>query len=251
MKKLFVCAISALAGAATGTAVYRLTKKKQGQAAEEGRHVPYGPYEAVIKRPLDALLSGMALVLSSPVMLGTAILVRWKAGSPVLFRQERPGKDGVAFTLFKFRTMSDRKGADGKPLPDEERLTDFGRKLRSTSMDELPELFNILRGDMAVVGPRPLLAEYLPRYSERQGHRHDVRPGLTGLAQASGRNRLSWDEKFEDDVRYVEKITFLGDLKIIVDTVGAVLKRDGISSPGSATMEEFMGNPEPSAGKPE
>lgn len=244
MKRLFVCALPALAGAILGVAACRATKGAREKAIREGRHAPYGPYEALVKRPLDALLSGVALMALSPVILVTAALVRARLGAPVLFRQERPGKDGTVFTLFKFRTMSDRTGADGRPLPDGERLTDFGRKLRETSLDELPELFNILKGDMAVVGPRPLLVEYLPRYTERQRHRHDVRPGLTGLAQVSGRNALSWEERLEDDVRYAGKVTFLGDLKIVMDTVGVVLRRDGVSSPTSATMEEFMGRPE-------
>lgn len=176
-------------------------------------------------------------------MMGfTALLVRWKLGSPVLFTQLRPGLQGEIFKIYKFRTMTEEYGADGELLSDAERLTDFGKMLRSTSLDELPELINILRGDMSIVGPRPLLVEYLEKYSDTQKHRHDVRPGLTGLAQVSGRNGLSWEEKFEDDLKYVRKITFLGDLKIICKTVIAVFKKEGISSDTSATMEEFMGN---------
>lgn len=203
-----------------------------------------GFYEKNVKRPLDVLLAGMALVVFSPVIGITAGLVKLKLGSPVLFVQERPGLHEEIFTMYKFRTMTNRQGNDGKLLPDEERLTAFGRMLRKTSLDELPELVNILKGDMSIVGPRPLLVEYLPRYNERQKHRHDVRPGLTGFAQVSGRNRLSWEEKFEDDVEYAKKVTFLGDLRILLKTVGVVLGRSGISSATSATMEAFMGNEE-------
>ena len=172
----------------------------------------------------------------------TSVAVRIKLGSPVLFAQERPGLGGKLFTLYKFRTMTDEKGSDGKFLSDDERLTDFGRLLRSTSLDELPELFNILRGEMSLVGPRPLLVEYLKRYSPRQSRRHEVRPGLTGYAQVMGRNSLSWEERLERDVDYVEHITFLGDLKILFGTVKIVLKREGISSKTSPTMEIFIGN---------
>ena len=218
------------------------TKEKQKTARKEGKHVPYGPYEAVIKRPLDIMIVAMALVPLLPVMGIIALLVRFKLGSPVLFKQERPGLDEKIFTLYKFRTMTDEKNKDGQLLPDEKRLTEFGKWLRSTSLDELPELFNILKGDMSLVGPRPLLVEYLPRYSKEQKHRHDVRPGLTGLAQVSGRNGISWEEKFSDDVKYVNKVTLAGDIKILLKTVEAVLKKDGISSGTSVTMEEFTGN---------
>ena len=199
-------------------------------------------YKRFVKRCLDFLLSLAALIILSPVLLLVAILVRCKLGSPILFKQKRPGLHEKIFCMYKFRTMTDAKDADGNLLPDEMRLTKFGKLLRSTSLDELPELFNILKGDMAIVGPRPLLVQYLPRYNERQHHRHDVRPGFTGLAQVNGRNSISWQEKFEWDVRYVENVSFLMDLRIIAKTVKVVLKRDGISSETSATMEEFRGN---------
>ena len=201
-------------------------------------------YEKCIKRLLDIVLSGMALIVLSPVLLVVAILVRTKLGSPVIFHQERPGKDEKIFTLRKFRTMTDEKDENGNLLPDEIRLTKFGKMLRSTSLDELPELWNIFIGDMSIVGPRPLLVRYLPRYNEEQKHRHDVRPGLTGWAQVNGRNALTWEKKFEYDVEYVRNISFIMDVKIIFKTVLAVVKKDGISSETSATMEEFMGTPE-------
>lgn len=199
-------------------------------------------YKRFVKRCLDFLLSLAALIILSPVLLLVAILVCCKLGSPILFKQKRPGLHEKIFCMYKFRTMTDAKDADGNLLPDEVRLTKFGKLLRSTSLDELPELFNILKGDMAIVGPRPLLVQYLPRYNERQRRRHDVRPGFTGLAQVNGRNSISWQEKFEWDVRYVENVSFLMDLRIIAKTVKVVLKRDGISSETSATMEEFRGN---------
>lgn len=200
-----------------------------------------GFYEKFIKRPQDFLCALAAIIVLSPVMLITAILVRTKLGSPVIFKQERPGLNGKVFMLYKFRTMTDKKDAEGNLLPDEVRLTGFGKKLRSTSLDELPELFNILKGDMAVVGPRPLLVRYLPRYNAHQARRHEVRPGFTGYAQVNGRNSITWEDKFDKDVYYVDHVTFLGDWKIIFQTVGTVLKREGISSDTSATMEEFMG----------
>ena len=171
----------------------------------------------------------------------TAILVRIKLGSPVLFTQERPGIDGKIFKLYKFRTMTSEKDENGDLLPDEKRLTSFGKKLRSTSLDELPELINILKGDMAVVGPRPLLVNYLTRYNKHQERRHEVKPGFTGLAQVNGRNAISWEEKFDWDVKYVDHITFIGDWIIIFETIKTVLKREGISADGEATMKEFMG----------
>lgn len=205
-------------------------------------HKAYGPYEKIIKRPLDFLLSLVALILLSPILAITAILVRSRLGRPVLFTQDRPGRNGKVFKLYKFRSMTDERDENGEFLPDEVRLNAFGKKLRSTSLDELPELINIVKGDMAIVGPRPLLVRYLPRYNEHQARRHEVRPGFTGLAQVNGRNAISWEEKFDWDVKYVDKVTFLGDLKIILSTVGVVFRKDGISSETSATMEEFMGS---------
>lgn len=209
-----------------------------------GKHKPYGPYEKYIKRGLDAFLATGALLVFSPVLVVTAVLVRLKLGSPILFTQERPGKDGKVFKLYKFRSMTDARDKNGELLPDEDRLPVFGQRLRSTSLDELPELINMIKGDMAVVGPRPLLVRYLPRYNEHQARRHEVRPGFTGLAQAHGRNSISWEEKFDWDVKYVDHITFMGDVKIILDTVKTVLKREGINNAGAATMSEFMGTVE-------
>ena len=205
-------------------------------------HKPYGPYEKYIKRPQDFLCALIAIVVLSPVMLITGLLVRIKLGSPVLFTQNRPGKSGEVFKLYKFRSMTDAKDKSGNFLPDAQRLTSFGRKLRATSLDELPELFNILKGDMAVVGPRPLLVKYLSRYNSFQARRHEVRPGFTGLAQVHGRNAISWEEKFEWDVNYVDHITFIEDWNIIFKTIQIVLKREGISAAGEATMSEFMGS---------
>lgn len=196
---------------------------------QQTKHKPYGVYERIVKRPLDCLLASVAFILLSPVMGIIALLVKIKLGSPIIFSQERPGKDGKIFKLYKFRSMTDARDQNGELLPDADRLPPFGRKLRSTSLDELPELFNIVKGDMAIVGPRPLLVRYLPRYNERQQHRHDVRPGLTGLAQVHGRNEISWAKKIETDIQYVERITFWGDLKIIIQTILVVLKHDGIS----------------------
>ena len=211
------------------------------------KHKAKGIYELAVKRPMDFVLALSASAVLSPVLLVTGGLVRAKLGSPVLFTQERPGKDGRVFRLYKFRTMTDERDENGELLPDDVRLTAFGKKLRATSLDELPELFNILKGDMAIVGPRPLLVRYLSRYNEHQARRHEVRPGFTGLAQVHGRNSISWEEKFDWDVKYVDHVTFLGDLKIILDTVRVVLKREGISSDASATMEEFMGTEAESA----
>lgn len=203
-----------------------------------------GVYEKYIKRPQDMLCALLALIVLSPILLITAFLVRVKLGSPVIFKQERPGLNEKIFTLYKFRTMTDERDSEGNFLPDEVRLTKFGKLLRSTSLDELPELLNILFGDIAVIGPRPLLVEYLPRYNAEQRRRHEVRPGLSGLAQVNGRNAISWEDKFKYDVQYVEHVTFLGDWKIILQTVLNVIKRDGINSETAATMEVFMGTEE-------
>lgn len=201
-------------------------------------------YVKYIKRTLDILLSGCALLVLSPVMLVLAVLgAAMMKGNP-FFTQLRPGKDEKIFRLIKFRTMSCEKDKDGNLLPDERRLNGYGRFLRSTSLDELPELINIFIGQMSLVGPRPLLVKYLPRYNEQQKHRHDVRPGLTGYAQVNGRNAISWEEKFRLDVEYVDRICFWLDVKIIFLTVGKIFKREGISAENSATMEEFMGSPE-------
>ena len=205
-----------------------------------------GFYERYIKRPQDFICASAALLLLSPVMAVTAALVRTKLGTPVLFKQERPGRDGKPFMMYKFRSMTDARDENGDLLPDEDRLPPFGRKLRSTSLDELPELINIWKGDMSVVGPRPLLMRYLPRYNEHQARRNEVRPGFTGLAQVHGRNAITWEEKFDWDVRYVDSVSFLGDWKIIFQTIWTVLSHKGISSATSVTMEEFMGSEETS-----
>ncbi len=198
-------------------------------------------YEKYVKRLIDFCCALLAIILLFPVLAVLALLVRIKLGAPIIFQQQRPGLKGKVFTLYKFRTMTDQKDKEGNLLPDEVRLTHFGAALRSSSLDELPELFNILRGDMSIIGPRPLLVEYLPLYNPYQRHRHDVRPGLTGYAQVHGRNAITWEEKFNMDVKYVRKITFLGDLKILFQTVFTALKREGISSETSATMEKFKG----------
>ena len=200
-----------------------------------------GFYEKYIKRPQDFCCAFLALIFLSPVLLITAVLVRVKLGSPVIFKQDRPGLNGKIFKLYKFRTMTDERNEKGDLLPDEKRLTGFGRGLRSTSLDEIPELVNILKGNMSVVGPRPLLVRYLDRYNAHQARRHEVRPGFTGHAQVHGRNAISWEDKFNLDVEYVDHITFLGDWKIIFQTIKTVLKREGINSDSSVTMEEFMG----------
>ena len=200
-----------------------------------------GIYEKYIKRPLDCVLATGAFIVLSPVLGVTALLVKKNLGSPILFTQERPGKDGKIFKLYKFRTMLNPSDGVIDNSKDKDRLTPFGKKLRSTSLDELPELINIIKGDMAVVGPRPLLVQYLERYSPEQARRHEVRPGFTGLAQVNGRNAISWNEKFKLDVEYVDNISFLQDLKIILETVKVVIKKEGISSDTAVTMEEFMG----------
>jgi len=195
----------------------------------------------VSKRLLDLLLAVPALVILSPVMAVTALIILFKEGRPVLFRQQRPGRGGKLFTLNKFRTMRNAVDRQGRPLPDEQRLSRFGRALRSTSIDELPELFNVLRGEMSIVGPRPLLAAYLERYNAQQARRHEVLPGITGWAQINGRNALTWDEKFRLDVWYVDHWSLWLDMKIIALTVLKVIRREGISQEGHATAEEFRG----------
>lgn len=194
------------------------------------------------KRTVDVVGAIIGLLVFSPVLLITALLVRRQLGAPIFFRQVRPGLDGAPFRLVKFRTMRDASDATGEPLPDVKRVTNLGRFLRSTSLDELPELWNVLRGDMSLVGPRPLLMEYLPLYSPEQARRHEVRPGVTGWAQVNGRNAISWDEKFALDVWYVDNRNLWLDLKIILLTIRKVVKREGISSPGEATMSKFTGN---------
>ncbi len=201
-----------------------------------------GLYRKYFKRLLDIFLSLIAIIVLSPVLLIVTILVRVKLGSPVIFKQERPGFNEKVFTLYKFRTMTDKRNKFGELLPDSERLTSFGKFLRNTSLDELPELFNILVGDMSIIGPRPLLVQYLPLYNEHQKRRHDVRPGLSGWAQVNGRNAISWEDKFELDVEYVEKVRFILDCKIIFMTIKKVFAREGINSVSSATMEPFKGS---------
>lgn len=209
----------------------------------ETRHKPYGPYEKYFKRPLDLCCGLAAVIVFSWLYLILIILGAIFMGGNPFFTQERPGKDEKIFKLYKFRTMTDARDENGDLLPDDDRLTKFGRTLRATSLDELPEAFNIIKGDMSVIGPRPLLVRYLPRYSEEQHRRHEVRPGLSGYAQVHGRNMVNWQDKFKMDVEYVDNITFLGDLKIIWESVMvAFVKRDGVSSGTSVTMEEFMGN---------
>lgn len=201
-----------------------------------------GIYSKHLKRPMDILFSLIAIIILSPILIAIAVLVKINLGSPVIFKQKRPGLNEKIFTLYKFRTMTDERDQDGRLLPDEIRLTAFGKFLRSTSLDELPELFNILKGDMSIVGPRPLLVEYLPLYDAYQRRRHEVRPGLSGLAQISGRNAISWEDKFRFDVQYVDNITFFGDWKIIFKTLKKIIKREGIHSDTTITMEPFEGN---------
>lgn len=201
-------------------------------------------YAKYFKRMLDFTLSLGAIIVLSPILLVLTIVGAVAMGGNPFFTQERPGKNEKIFKLVKFRTMNNKKDKKGNLLPDEKRLTSYGKWLRSTSLDEIPELFNILNGDMSIVGPRPLLVRYLPRYNKEQHRRHKVRPGLTGLAQVNGRNALSWEDKFRYDVKYVDSITFLGDVNIIIETAKIVLHRSGISSGTSVTMEEFMGTPE-------
>lgn len=198
-------------------------------------------YDKYVKRSIDAILSLVAIIILSPVLAIVALLVRIKLGGPVIFKQQRPGLNEKIFTMYKFRTMTDERDADGNLLPDEVRLTKFGKALRATSLDELPELFNILKGDMAIVGPRPLLVQYLPLYNAQQKKRHRVRPGITGYAQINGRNSISWEEKFDYDIYYVANIAITLDISILFKTFKTVIKRDGINSESDATMEDFKG----------
>jgi len=204
-------------------------------------HSPSTRYARLLKRSLDVIGSSLALCLLAPVLAIVAVLVRVRFGSPVMFRQSRPGLAGVPFELVKFRTMSDRFDSSGRALSDKDRLDGFGRFLRSTSLDELPELWNVVKGDMSLVGPRPLLVQYLDRYTPLQARRHEVRPGITGLAQVHGRNAVSWERKFELDVEYVDRYSFALDMKILALTVLQVIARQGINQPGQATAEEFVG----------
>ena len=203
-----------------------------------------GLYEKYFKRAIDIACSLIAVIVFCWLYGLVALLVKVKLGSPIIFRQPRPGKDEKVFMMYKFRTMTDERDSDGNLLPDDVRLTNFGKLLRATSLDELPEVFNILKGDMSIVGPRPLLVKYLTRYNAKQARRHEVRPGLTGYAQVHGRNAITWEEKFDCDVYYVDHVSFIEDVKIIFQTVVAVAKKDGISSGTSVTMEEFMGSNE-------
>lgn len=201
-----------------------------------------GLYCKLIKRFMDFLIAALSIIIFSPLLIILAILVSVKLGGPVIFKQERPGLNGKVFKLYKFRTMTDAKDENGNLLDDEYRLTSFGKKLRSTSLDELPELYNILKGDMSIVGPRPLLVKYLPLYNDEQKRRHDVRPGLTGLAQVSGRNAITWTEKFNKDIEYVDNVSLGLDISIFFKTIYCVLKKEGINSDSAATMEDFTGN---------
>ena len=201
-------------------------------------------YSKYIKRALDLILSLMALIILMPLMIIIYILVRIKLGKPAIFKQKRPGLNEKVFTLYKFRTMTDKRNKEGNLLPDSERLTKFGKILRSTSLDELPELINIIKGDMSIIGPRPLLVEYLSLYNDEQRKRHNVRPGLTGQAQINGRNTSDWESRFKDDIEYSKNITFKKDIKILIKTIKKVLKKEGITQDGNVTMEKFKGNGE-------
>lgn len=240
LKKTIAGITGAIATLTTGVAIKNAFEVRTD---EEVGH-KQGCYEKYIKRSQDFFLASLAIVALSPVLAATAVAVRINLGSPILFAQERPGRDGKIFKLYKFRSMMPPKDGVIDASQDAQRLTPFGKKLRATSLDELPELFNILKGDMSVVGPRPLLVQYLTRYNEHQARRHEVRPGFTGLAQVHGRNSISWEEKFDWDVEYAEHISFLGDWKIIFETVKTVLKKEGINATGEATMGEFMGTEE-------
>lgn len=235
MKKLIntlaviTAVVSAFAAVTAGIAFIAERLEELKDDGKEQKHRPYGIYERFIKRPLDCFLSTGALIVLSPVLAVTAFLVRTKLGSPVLFKQERPGRNEKKFKLYKFRTMTDECDENGKLLPDDVRLTKFGKALRATSLDELPELINIIKGDMAVIGPRPLLTEYLPYYKEEEHHRHDIRPGLTGWAQVNGRNAISsWEQRFEYDLEYVDHVSLGMDIKVLFTTVEKVIKKSDI-----------------------
>lgn len=237
--------ITAFAAVTAGVAFIAERIEELKNYGKELRHKPYGIYERFVKRPLDCFLSTGALIVFSPMLAVTALLVKTKLGSPVLFKQERPGRNEKIFKLYKFRTMTDERDENGELLPDGIRLTKFGKLLRNSSIDELPELINIVKGDMSVVGPRPLLVKYLPLYNDKQKHRHDVRPGFTGYAQVHGRNSSSWEDRFDADVNYVNNITFVGDMKIIFETLISVFRHENIDSEEARrlniTMKEFTG----------
>lgn len=243
-EKEIILAISSIGIIASFIGFIKHKKDTKTVKSEQNKSVAHkqGIYEKYIKRPQDFCCALIAIIVLSPIMAIIAILVRFKLGSPVIFKQKRPGLNGKVFTLKKFRTMTDQRDENGEFLPDDVRLTKFGKMLRSTSLDELPELLNIINGDMAVVGPRPLLVSYLPLYNGHQIRRHEVRPGFTGYAQVHGRNSITWEDKFNKDVYYVDHVSFLGDWKIIFQTVKTVLRREGISSGGTETIEAFKGN---------
>lgn len=231
--------ISAFAALTAGVAFIAERIDELKNYGKELKHKPYGVYERFVKRPLDCFLSTGALIVFSPILAVTAFLVKTKLGSPVLFTQERPGKDEKIFKLYKFRTMTDARDENGELLPDDVRLTKFGKALRATSLDELPELINIVKGDMAVVGPRPQLVRDMVFMSDEQRMRHTAKPGLTGLAQVRGRNAVTWEEKLDWDLKYIEKVSFLGDVKILLETIAVVFKRSGITDGENATALDY------------
>ena len=226
-------------GVSVGVGIAAFVKERMDEKKEKPSNHHQGFYEHYVKRPLDATLATGATLVFSPILAGTAVLVKCKLGSPVLFTQERPGKDEKIFKLYKFRTMTDERDEEGELLPDEDRLTDFGKKLRSTSLDELPELLNIIKGDMAVVGPRPLLVRDMVFMSDKQRLRHKVRPGLSGLAQVSGRNEIPWEYKLEFDIKYTDDITYLGDVNLIIATIENVIKKRNIVREGTASDMDY------------